>query len=116
MLDHKIGTREEWTAAREKLLAHEKEHTSLGDELAQERREPRWVRVEKEYRFETDEVRAPCPSSSTAAASLRLRLHVRPELRGRLHDVLVDCRRRRRRRPAPERSRRDHAVRLPGPA
>jgi predicted dithiol-disulfide oxidoreductase (DUF899 family) len=53
MTDHKIGTREEWTAAREELLAREKEHTRLGDELAQQRRELPWVRVEKEYLFET---------------------------------------------------------------
>jgi predicted dithiol-disulfide oxidoreductase (DUF899 family) len=52
---HKIGTRDEWAAAREELLAREKEHTLLGDELARQRRELPWVRVEKEYRFETDE-------------------------------------------------------------
>jgi predicted dithiol-disulfide oxidoreductase (DUF899 family) len=52
---HKIGTRDEWAAAREELLAREKEHTRLGDELARQRRELPWVRVEKEYRFETDE-------------------------------------------------------------
>src|SRR5438270_7038394 len=55
MIDHKVGTREEWLAAREQLLAREKEHTRLGDELARQRRELPWVRVEKEYRFETDE-------------------------------------------------------------
>jgi predicted dithiol-disulfide oxidoreductase (DUF899 family) len=55
MTDHKIGTREEWLAAREQLLAREKEHTRLGDELAQQRRELPRVRVEKEYRFDTDE-------------------------------------------------------------
>ncbi len=55
MTDHKIGTREEWAAARQGLLAREKEHTRLGDELAQERRELPWVRVEKEYRFDTDD-------------------------------------------------------------
>jgi predicted dithiol-disulfide oxidoreductase (DUF899 family) len=55
MTDHKIGTREEWLAAREKLLGREKEHTRLGDELARQRRELPWVRVEKEYRFETVE-------------------------------------------------------------
>jgi predicted dithiol-disulfide oxidoreductase (DUF899 family) len=54
MTDHKIGTREEWRAAREELLAREKEHTRLGDELARRRRELPWVRVEKEYRFDTD--------------------------------------------------------------
>jgi predicted dithiol-disulfide oxidoreductase (DUF899 family) len=54
MTEHKIGTREEWTAAREELLAREKEHTRLSDDLAQQRRELPWVRVEKEYRFDTD--------------------------------------------------------------
>jgi len=55
MPDHKVGTREQWLAAREKLLAGEKEHTRLGDELARQRRELPWVRVEKEYRFDTGE-------------------------------------------------------------
>src|SRR5258708_6167561 len=49
MAKHKIGTRDEWTAAREALLAREKEHTRLGDEIARQRRELPWVRVEKEY-------------------------------------------------------------------
>jgi predicted dithiol-disulfide oxidoreductase (DUF899 family) len=55
LTDHRIGTREEWTAARAALLAREKEHTRLGDELARQRRELPWVPVEKEYRFETDD-------------------------------------------------------------
>jgi predicted dithiol-disulfide oxidoreductase (DUF899 family) len=55
MTDHKIATREEWAAAREELLAREKEHTRLGDELAQQRRELPWARVEKEYRLDTDD-------------------------------------------------------------
>jgi predicted dithiol-disulfide oxidoreductase (DUF899 family) len=55
MTDHKVVSREEWAAAREELLAREKEHTRLGDALAQQRRELPWVRVEKEYRFETDD-------------------------------------------------------------
>jgi predicted dithiol-disulfide oxidoreductase (DUF899 family) len=55
MMDHKIGSREEWQAARDELLQREKEHTRMGDELAQERRELPWVPIEKEYRFETDE-------------------------------------------------------------
>src|SRR5918994_1446750 len=53
--DHKIGTREEWLAARERLLVREKGHTRLGDELAQQRRELPWMRVEKEYRFDADD-------------------------------------------------------------
>jgi predicted dithiol-disulfide oxidoreductase (DUF899 family) len=55
MTDHKVVSREEWAAAREELLAREKEHTRLGDELARQRHELPWVRVEKEYRFETDD-------------------------------------------------------------
>jgi predicted dithiol-disulfide oxidoreductase (DUF899 family) len=53
--DLKIGTRDEWLAAREELLVREKEHTRLGDELAQQRRELPRVRVEKDYRFDTDD-------------------------------------------------------------
>ena len=55
MTDHKVARREEWLVAREALLAREKEHTRMGDELARQRRELPWVRVEKEYRFETHE-------------------------------------------------------------
>jgi predicted dithiol-disulfide oxidoreductase (DUF899 family) len=55
MTDHKVVSREEWAAARDQLLAREKEHTRLGDELAEQRRELPWVRVEKEYRFDTDD-------------------------------------------------------------
>jgi predicted dithiol-disulfide oxidoreductase (DUF899 family) len=54
MTGHKIGTREEWLAAREQLLFREKELTRLGDEIAQRRRELPWVKVDKEYRFDTD--------------------------------------------------------------
>jgi predicted dithiol-disulfide oxidoreductase (DUF899 family) len=55
MTEHRIGTQEEWQAAREELLAKEKEHTRRGDELAHQRRELPWVRVEKEYRFDADD-------------------------------------------------------------
>jgi predicted dithiol-disulfide oxidoreductase (DUF899 family) len=47
MTDHSVVSREEWASAREKLLAREKEHTRLGDEVARQRRELPWVRVEK---------------------------------------------------------------------
>ena len=53
MTDHKVGTREEWLAARAPLLVREKEYTRLGDKLAQLRRELPWVQVEKEYGFDT---------------------------------------------------------------
>jgi len=55
MTDHRTGTREEWLAARLELLEAEKELTRRSDELARLRRELPWVRIEKEYRFETDE-------------------------------------------------------------
>ena len=54
---HRIGTRDEWLAAREALLAREKEHTRLGDELARQRRDLPWVPVEKDYRFDTEDGR-----------------------------------------------------------
>jgi predicted dithiol-disulfide oxidoreductase (DUF899 family) len=53
--DSRIGTREEWATARDDLLAREKEHTRLGDELARQRRELPWVAVEKDYRLDTDD-------------------------------------------------------------
>lgn len=55
MGDHRTGTREEWLAARVELLKAEKELTRRGDELARQRQALPWVRIDKEYRFETDE-------------------------------------------------------------
>ena len=55
MTAHKTGTREEWLKARLELLADEKAHTRRGDELAARRRELPWVRIDKDYRFDTDE-------------------------------------------------------------
>jgi predicted dithiol-disulfide oxidoreductase (DUF899 family) len=55
MTAHKLGTREEWQAARNALLEREKELTRRGDELARERRELPWVRIEKDYTFETED-------------------------------------------------------------
>ena len=55
MTEHEVGTREEYQAAREALLAREKEATHRSDELAKERRELPWVPIDKEYRFETDD-------------------------------------------------------------
>ena len=55
MTTHMTGTREEWLAARLELLQAEKEFTRRSDELARRRQQLPWVRVDKEYRFETDE-------------------------------------------------------------
>jgi len=51
----KTGTREEWLSARIELLQAEKEFTRRGDELARQRQALPWVRIDKAYRFETDD-------------------------------------------------------------
>ena len=58
MKNHKTGTREEWLAARLDLLKAEKEVTRRSDELARRRQELPWVRIAKDYRFETDDGKA----------------------------------------------------------
>src|SRR5437660_11120860 len=55
MTNDMTGTRKEWLAARLELLEAEKELTRRSDELARRRQELPWVRIDKEYRFETDE-------------------------------------------------------------
>ena len=54
MTQPKIGTQEEWQAARDELLAEEKELTRRSDELGRRRRELPWVPVDQDYSFETD--------------------------------------------------------------
>src|ERR671934_98992 len=58
MTQHRTGTREEWLATRVELLEAEKELTRRSAELARQRQELPWVRIDKEYRFETVEGRA----------------------------------------------------------
>jgi predicted dithiol-disulfide oxidoreductase (DUF899 family) len=53
MTEHKVVTEAQWLEARRQLLKKEKEFTRLRDELSQQRRALPWVRVEKEYSFET---------------------------------------------------------------
>src|SRR5207245_4714966 len=55
MTKHMTGTRKEWIAARLELLEAEKELTRHSDDLARRRQELPWVRLDEEYRFETDE-------------------------------------------------------------
>src|SRR5215468_10437444 len=59
MTKHKTGTRKEWLAARLELLQAEKDLTRRSDELAQRRQELPWVRVDKAYRFDTEEGSTP---------------------------------------------------------
>src|SRR5437867_5169526 len=51
--EHRVVSREEWTAARKKLLEKEKESTRLRDQLSVERRKLPWMKVEKNYVFDT---------------------------------------------------------------
>src|SRR5262245_9901778 len=55
MATHKTGTREQWLAARLERRGEEKELTRRSDEVARRRQELPWVRIDKEYRLETDE-------------------------------------------------------------
>jgi predicted dithiol-disulfide oxidoreductase (DUF899 family) len=55
MTEHSTGTREEWLAARLELLDAEKELTRRSDEVARQRQQLPWVKIDKDYRFETDE-------------------------------------------------------------
>jgi predicted dithiol-disulfide oxidoreductase (DUF899 family) len=55
MTKHTTGTREEWLTARLELLDAEKELTRQSDAVAQQRQTLPWVRVDKEYRFDTDQ-------------------------------------------------------------
>ena len=55
MTTHRTGTRKDWLAARLELLEAEKALTRRSDELARQRQELPWVRIDKEYRFDADE-------------------------------------------------------------
>ena len=55
MTTHEIGTREQWLKARLELLEAEKELTRRSDEQARRRQRLPWVRIDKDYRFETDD-------------------------------------------------------------
>jgi predicted dithiol-disulfide oxidoreductase (DUF899 family) len=61
MTTHKTATREEWLAARIELLEAEKELTRKSDEMALRRQELPWVRIDKQYRFDTDSGSASLP-------------------------------------------------------
>src|ERR1700737_4432896 len=55
MPEHKIGTREEWQSARDELAKLEAEQAKRNEEITRTRRDLPWVRVEKEYEFDTED-------------------------------------------------------------
>ncbi|TMF91358.1 MAG: DUF899 domain-containing protein [Chloroflexi bacterium] len=77
MTNHRIGTRQEWLRARDKLLAREKEHTRLGDEIARQRRELPWVRVGKEFGPSYQAGDPPNSSIADAVNGILSHLHAR---------------------------------------
>jgi len=60
-MQHQIVSRDEWMKARLDLLEQEKELTRRSDALAQRRQKLPWVRVDKTYRFDTEEGSATLP-------------------------------------------------------
>ena len=54
-MKHKKGTRKQWLSGRLKLLEVEKDVTRRGDELARRRQKLPWVRIDNDYRFDTEE-------------------------------------------------------------
>ena len=93
MTTHTTASREQWLAARLELLEAEKELTRRSDEVARQRQQLPWVRVEKDYRFETEDGRRVAGRPvRRALAAARLPLHVRTRVHGRLPVVLGDRR------------------------
>ena len=107
MTSHKTGTREEWLAARLELLEAEKKLTRHGDELSRRRQELPWVRVDKDYRFETDDGTASLADLFRGRSQLLLPLHVRARVHRGLPHVLDDRRWLQRLRDSPGQPRRD---------
>ncbi len=92
MTDHRTGTREEWLTARLELLEAEKELTRRGDELARRRQELPWVRVDKHYRFETDEGTASLADDGHAAITGGRQGRTAGRVGGQLRHGLADVR------------------------
>src|SRR3954465_833545 len=61
MPEHRVGTREEWKAAREELAKLEAEQAERSSEITKKRRRLPWVPVEKEYEFDTEDGKKTLP-------------------------------------------------------
>ena len=89
--EHTTGTRKEWLAARLELLEAEKEFTRRSDELAQQRQALPWVRIDKEYRFDTEEGSASLADLFRGRSQLLIyHFMFGPDYTGRMPIVLVD--------------------------
>ena len=94
MPEHKIGTREEWQAARDELAKLEAEHGELNQEIKKKRLELPWVPVEKEYVFDTQDGKKSRRAFRRPLAATGLQHHVRPGLPARSLPRLHEPRRR----------------------
>ncbi len=84
MPKHKVGTREEWSAARKELLERERELGGRDEELAKQRKELPWVAVEKEYTFDTEQGKKTLAELfDGAVAAPHLSLDIRSDLTAR---------------------------------
>lgn len=76
MSDHRMGTREEWQAARDDLAQLEAEYAELGQKVTERRRQLPWVPVDKEYVFDTEHgKRRPVPLTPTESPRQAARLY-----------------------------------------
>jgi Bacterial protein of unknown function (DUF899) len=85
----KVVSREEWLAARKQLLAKEKKLTRERDAVAAERRQLPWVKVEKNYVFDSPSGKKTLGELFAGKSQLRLSLHVRSGLARRVPELLV---------------------------
>src|ERR1700745_1536866 len=89
MQSHKVVSREDWLAARRRLLAEEKEFTRLRDKLSQQRRDLPWERADKEYVFEGPEGRETLAQLFDGRHQLAVYLHARARLGGGVQELLL---------------------------
>ena len=90
----RVRSRAEWLAARLELLKAEKELTRRSDELARRRQELPWVRIDKQYRFDTDEGNAPLADLFRERSQLLVyRFMFGPDYKARMPNLLVNRRR-----------------------
>ena len=115
--DHRIVSHQQWLAERKALLEREKELTHLGDQIARERRALPWVRMDKDYVFDTPQGPRRWPTCSTAAASsLMQHFMLRAGLGAGLQELLLHGRPHRRHARASGAARHQLRRRLAGAA
>src|SRR5436190_17116419 len=70
MPEHRVGTREEWQAAREELAKLEAEQAERNEEIKRKRLDLPWGPVEKQYEFDTEDARKTLADRSDGRSQL----------------------------------------------